>query len=441
MTHNIEPAPAVTSFSQACRESGARLSGSLADANTRDCDAAQPEKGFFGVSGEASLDNSGVIRHPPLVDDEVLRRDRRKKRYARRAMLWDYSSLRSIRGCGREVRAGSNGEVGLRVADGRASLAGLQHCGSHACPVCSSRIAFERKNELARAVEAWEAQGGHLALLTLTMRHHYGNKLEHMWDSLSYAWGAVASGKRWQKEKSRYGMVGFVRAVELMVKPSETRGWETSDEHLHTHILLFIDKPLTPEQLHDWREGIVGRWTRALARKGLEALPVGQDLRSVTGSGAAFAEYFNKSGDNGEKIALELTHGAQKTAKKVGSRTPWGVLDDAILGDADALGWWNDYEQIQRGRRRLLWSRGLRELLNLDEERTDEDLANEELGDKDDTILYITPEGWAALVAVPYRIPALLDAAEIGGLAAALASLDRWGVGYRLPEDLPPSGG
>lgn len=390
--------------------------------------------GFTMSPSGTSLDNFGVVLPPPK-NEAVERRRRRKVRHARRAFLWSSSALRSIRGCGKEVRGGST--VGLRLTDGRASLAGLQTCSSHACPVCSSAIAYERKEELGRAVRAWEKKGGSLLLLTLTMRHHQGNHLKHMWDALSYAWGAVSSGRRWVSERKEFGLAGFVRAVELMVKPDADGSWERSDEHLHTHILLFVERTLTPEEVARWESSIVHRWTSALARKGLTALPVGQDLRPVSGSGAVFADYFTKQADYGEAVALEMTHGAMKTAKSLGSRPPFAVLDEAIKGDPTALGWWNAYEKIQRGRRRLLWSHGLRELLEIGRERSDEEIAEEEKGGVEDTVLVFTVEEWRRLVFIPWRIPKLLDTLERFGVEKTKQKLDSWGIGWLTPPPIP----
>lgn len=386
------------------------------------------------AAGGGDLDNTGLT-HPP-EDEEAKRRDRRETRHLRRGFLWNYSVLRSIRSCGRQPIADT---VALRLADGRAGIAGVQRCASHACPVCSSRIAYERSAEIAEAARRWEAQGGHLLLLTLTMRHTEASDLAQMWDALSYGWNAVASGRAWAREREQFGLVGSVRAVELMVKPSPVAGWTRADEHLHTHALLFVRGDLTDEQRRGWKVSIVARWMRALARKQLEALPIGQDLRPVAvGDGEAFGDYFTKAADNGDAIGMEVAYGAQKAGRKTGSVPPFVVLDEAIgRGDADALGWWNTYEEVQRGRRRLLWSRELRDLLELGEERTDEEIAEEEVGDADDTLLTFTTEAWARIVWTPARVPQLLNAAELGGLAAVRALLDGWGVPYALPDPPP----
>lgn len=410
---------------------------------------------FREAEGEA-LDNTlGVIR--PLISPELQSRQmRRRIRHSRMSYLWDVSSLRSVRSCGRAV-VGSNVDLRLtKSSDGssKASIAGLQSCGSHVCAVCSASLSMARKSDLQTAIQRWEAapHNGRLLLLTLTMRHkpsHISkNALKHMWDALSYAFGTVASGKQWKAEKAKYGIAGYVRCVELMVKPvppkspSPTRaasGWDVVDEHIHTHSLIWVREDLTDEQLSEFKSSIVGRWQRALERKGLYALPQGQDLKRVSGNAASFGEYFTKQ--SGEAIALELTQGASKNGKSgVGSMPPFAVLDIARKqNDPAALRWWNHYEKTQRSRRRMVWSRGLRELLEIGVEKSDEEILEEAEASSSvtDTVAVLTTAQWRKLVAQPHRIVVLLETLEIYGVSRALKKLTQWGIGWSPPPSFP----
>ena len=228
-----------------------------------------------------------------------------------------------------------------------------------------------------------------------------------------------------------------------MVKPGRRGGWDNADPHLHTHVVLFLDRPLDEPGRVRLEDGIVGRWIRALERLGLSALPQGQDLRTVTGNAASLGEYFTKSADSAESLAYEMTAGATKagragTNERV-SVTPFAVLSEAIAGDAGALRWWRNYEQVQRGRRRLLWSRELRGLLGLDDELDDDAAA--EAGDDDervtvaDTFAVLDAGEWKRLVSVPWRIPKLLDVAERRGALAALERLEAWGIKWSAPPE------
>lgn len=403
------------------------------------------------------LDNRWSYPSPSADDAEKTaaeqarkRREWRKTSHARQAYLWKHSSLKSLRLCGRSALGGS---VDLRLgANGVATFGGLARCSSHACPRCSGALASTRRGELAAAIRAHESRGGHFALLTLTMRHDDGADLGEFWGALSYAWGAVASGARWKRERAEFGVIGFTRAVELMVKPGRRGGWDNADPHLHTHIVLFLDRPLDEPGRVRLEAGIVGRWIRALERRGLSALPRGQDLRAVTGNAASLGEYFTKSADSAESLAYEMTAGATKAGRAAGNErvsvTPFAVLSEAIAGDAGALRWWRNYEQVQRGRRRLLWSRELRGLLGLDDELDDDDATA--AGDDAegvtvaDTFAVLDAGEWKRLVSVPWRIPKLLDVAERRGALAALERLEAWGIRWSAPPEVlragaPPS--
>ena len=79
------------------------------------------------------------------------------------------------------------------------------------------------------------------------------------------------------------------------------------------------------------------------------------------------------------------------------------------------------------------WSQGLRDLLALGIEKSDEDLAAEEIGTADDDLLTITTEGWSQLVELGgIAMAGLLSAAEAGGLNGARIYLDARRIDYRL---------
>lgn len=88
--------------------------------------------------------------------------ERRRVRWAARAMLWQASSLKAVRCCGRMLHNDGIGDpddgqsvvVRRREVDGRmvASFQGLMTCGSvWACPRCSAVIAHTRAAEIGAA--------------------------------------------------------------------------------------------------------------------------------------------------------------------------------------------------------------------------------------------------------------------------------------------------
>ena len=335
-------------------------------------------------------------------------RSRRTERHLRRQALWHSSSLSRVRKCGRTTLGTG---VQIRHRDGiGAGFSGLATCGSvWVCPCCSARILAHRQDEVRAAIAAYmtDAPGGRqLAMLTLTMRHRKGQPLRELWDSLGYAWASVTSGKGWQTSKAKYGLEGWLRVVELT---HGANGW-----HVHVHALLFVDggdRPaLTAADTRSWRSELTGRWSRALERRGLSpALERAQELHLVTGRAEPLADYFTKQADTGtasrgassgiggnadpdeaHAIAQEFTRSAGKASRAAsGGRSTWRILDGVIAGDSPDTRLWHEYEKASRGRRQMTWSKGLRDQLGLNDDRTDESIADEEIGDRSEALCQV----------------------------------------------------
>jgi hypothetical protein len=109
-------------------------------------------------------------------------------------MLWQASSLKAVRCCGRMLHNDAVGDPddgqGVRIVrreiDGRmvAHYQGLMTCGSvWSCPRCSAVIAHTRSAEIGAAVRECYRQGGRVYMLTLTMRHSSRDRLADLWDA------------------------------------------------------------------------------------------------------------------------------------------------------------------------------------------------------------------------------------------------------------------
>lgn len=277
------------------------------------------------------------------------------------------------------------------------------------------------------AVALWMITGGEVAMVTLTMRHHRGEPLEGLWRTMSKAWGRVTSGKQWTAERGHYGLAGYARAVEVT--------WGRNGWHPHLHVLLFLAADTTASDVAALHSGMFARWQRALSRSGRVALAAAQDAHLVTGpADEALAEYLTKSTDRAGMVGLELAWSQGKaTRQSLGTATPWRLLDYVqVDGDAESLDMWHEYEKASKGKRQLTWSQGLRDLLRLGQEKTDDEIAGEELGSNDDDLVRIDAQGWRRLVAVPVHLAQLLAATEVGGLTGCRSWLDQHGVSYEV---------
>lgn len=325
------------------------------------------------------------LRAPSRPPRAVRRRtNRRSERRQLKRGIWVESKLKGPRLCGRFPRHGEM--VGVKVGrtpsgDVAAGYSGLMTCGSvWACPTCSAHILRERSRELAAGVQAWRGKG-QVYMVTLTMRHRRGQALSRLWDALSYAWSkAVVNGKQWATDKALLDLAGFVRTVEVT---HGRNGW-----HVHIHALLFVGEPSETAAGAVWAR-MQSRWTRALERKGLSAVPEAQEFHRVSDPTADVARYLAKADVDyaldeldalrqrtADSVGLEMAGSSFKAARAARSRTPWGIFADVMDdGCAESLDLWHEYEDASQGRRQLTWSRGLRELLKLGEESSDEDVA------------------------------------------------------------------
>lgn len=353
--------------------------------------------------------------------------DLRKRRYLARSYLWHETSLPRLRNCGRAETSTANG-VTVRERAGVAGFAGLQTCGSvWADPVCSSKVMARRRVEIGAAVEIWQARGGRVGFVTLTMRHRKGQRLSTLWDGLSKAWGRVTSGVRWTKDRQVFGVAGWLRVVEVTYGRN---GW-----HVHVHSLIFFQPSTVEPDAAALHASMFGRWAAGLRSAGLsQPLMVGQDSRLIEGAAdVGLAQYFTKAVHGGDRIAYEFTGSQTKAVRgALGTRPVWSLLDEVIdSGDADSLDLWHEYEKGSKGRRQMTWAQGLRRELGMLVEQTDEEIADEELGSDDDDLVTITSSGWKRVVELLLMVP-ILEAAETNGLRGVRELLDREGVDYRL---------
>jgi hypothetical protein len=129
-------------------------------------------------------------------------------------------------------------------------------------------------------------------------------------------------------------------------------------------------------------------------------------------------------------LGLELTHALPGRAREdLRTRPVWALLDElAETGEASALARWHEWESASKGRRQVGWSMGLRErFAPTIEELTDQQVVDQVVGDEDDDVIAWTADQWRAFIARPARAADLLEAAQHGGVAGALALLESWG--------------
>jgi hypothetical protein len=360
----------------------------------------------------------------PTQVEQTPRQESRASKWDARARLGGVTTLRRLRACGL-VSMVDGGEVEVRRAgDGTTSYAGLVTCGSvWSCPVCSAKIARERAEELTQLLSWNSARGGSVALLTLTMRHHKGQRLRELRRALTKAWTHVTASRGWKHARKAAGMDGYVRAIEAKIGE---HGW-----HVHIHCLLLFDHDVSAWEVEALQDEVFTRWSAGLARSGMsvareiDGQAVGVDIRKGETALETFGNYINK-------IAFEAVGGIWKRGG--GGRTPFQVLADFLAtANADDLDIWREWEQGSKGMRQLVWSKGLKGRAGVGE-LTDEEIA---AATQDaEPVITLPARTWKQIRDNP---TALLDAAE-ESTAAACAWLEARGLPFEVVEHLIPKG-
>lgn len=246
----------------------------------------------------------------------------------------------------------------------------LMVCGSvWTCPVCASKITEKRRSELSEGVARWQDNGGGVLLLTLTVPHYANQSLAFVLDGLTDARRRMLNRKPWKRLSQSLGIVGQIRAVEVT---HGANGW-----HPHFHILLFTANLFSWDSLPVMETMILSQWQSACKAAGLP-IPNGHGVSLEDGSKAA--AYATKWG-----LEHEMTKGHVKKGKE-GGMTPFDLLRWYLADKSPrAAALFSEYAKQFKGKRQLVWSDGLRGLLDLDNERTDEELAKAQ---EDDASLF-----------------------------------------------------
>lgn len=330
-----------------------------------------------------------------------------------------------VRNCCKRPISKKQGVEVYRVPGGGACFGKLQRCGSvWICPVCAPGITEERRVDLEAALASARAQGLSVYMLTLTVTHHAGNNVASLCARLLKARERMRNQRSWRQVLApSIGLVGSVRAVEVT--------YGKNGAHPHIHELLFCtgSEPSVSSLLQLWKAAClsVGFPPEDIDNEWFDAKSVNVQDGSDAG------KYLGKFG-----LQYELTKGDKKHGR-VGNLTPWQLLAAATEGDSKAGELFVEHARAFKGKKQLVWSRGLRAKLSLSPEKSDEQAAEEVKESK--TIETETPVrlgtfnnyDWDRVLRYGLRSDVLI-AAENAGWAGVQGLLDRV---YRLERAKP----
>jgi hypothetical protein len=339
-------------------------------------------------------------------------------------VLWHKSSLSRCRSCGR-IPIGEG--VSLVDNGGIGHYRGLVTCGSiWACPPCSAKIRNARALEIATAAGNWHRAGNSVLMMTLTSPHDLGMPLADLLKVISRSFSAVISGRPWLRLKKLVPVVGTIRSVEVTYGPN---GW-----HPHIHVLVFIDGQADAAQLAALGIHVRSKWSSFITRAGYRPPSELHGVKIDVCTSAAEAGLYIAKTQDGRSPGNELARADLKSARP-GHQVPFGILGEiADTGDLSGLPLWHEYERATKGHQAITWSKGLRRLLlGVEPERSDEELAAEEVGG--DLVLEISKPAWRVITRHLGLETRLLEAFERGGQAEAVALAARYGL---VPDPDPP---
>ncbi|HXK19925.1 MAG TPA: hypothetical protein VNG33_19075 [Polyangiaceae bacterium] len=323
-------------------------------------------------------------------------------------------------------------------ADGpqRLVFRGVKTCGSvHSCPMCAAAILRTRASELTVALDL--VKRDRAAFVTFTLRHDREMALAALRKIEALAYSELKAGRTGGELKSSIGYVGDLKAAEQTYghengwhphlhcvwvfdarPPSELETllferWVTCLKNAHRRlkdaIQFFVhnDGPIArrrKEKGEKYRPGELGTPAqRSFAMKMFgrryvtsndslcnAALLFSHDLKTL-GRLEDFLPLRERGVraelvDNGTerladylaKLGLEVTGIASKTSAE-GHFSSWDIAREAAKGRYKFVALWKEHGAVMKGARQLTWSRGLRDALGLEPERSDEELAEENL--------------------------------------------------------------
>lgn len=222
---------------------------------------------------------------------------------------------------------------------GRASFRRAVRCKSaHACPVCGPARHAAAAEDLKAAVGAWRRAGGATMLLTLTIRHGIGQRLDIQVKLLTQAWSTFTRSRSFRRTADTLGVTYRVHSIEVQ---HGEQGW-----HPHVHALLLVE---ASGDLERRRAGaakeLQAQWLVAVRTAlGKLAVPERQWLNftpAVT-RGATVTIY--------EGSGAYLVEGGRVRDGSGAPRSADAIMHAAAAGSMSDRHLWREYTAAMRGR-------------------------------------------------------------------------------------------
>ena len=291
-------------------------------------------------------------------------------------------------------------EIWVDTQTNHAHIKNVGRCGSiWACPVCATRIGMGRRQELEQGMSKARAMGWVPVFVTFTSRHNRNDTIRAMRERTRKAQRALKAGRWWQENVKALGLEGTITAIEATW--GAENGW-----HVHYHAIMFFNQWV---DLADLENKLFERWDAVLTRHDLSCTR-DHGVRVLPGNAAA--SYISKWG-----LDQELT-GMNKDAKD-GHFTPFQLLAKFEAGNTLAGELFKDFANAFKGVSQIRWGRGLRASLEMTNELSDQELAEQETSEKSVRIGFLYWNQYREILSTggAGAIGKMLMVAELGGLA------------------------
>lgn len=246
---------------------------------------------------------------------------------------------------------------------------GLQTCGSvwHCAP-CAAKISERRGDEVQHAINYCLDRGGFVSFVTRTVPHAVSDSLLDILTKFRLADAKYKNNRHYKATVKNFASFGQIKVFEITVG---LNGW-----HLHVHEIM-LHHAVSITNVYSCLENNLYRlWADAALKSGFDEPSRAHGLQVQNGDfAAAYLAKFAKQSTSNWNVSRELTK--QHIKKSKFGFSPFDLLrayrDDPKPEYLELI---REYGEVMHGARQLIWSRGLKELVAL-ENLSDQEIAEQ----------------------------------------------------------------
>jgi hypothetical protein len=245
---------------------------------------------------------------------------------------------------------------------------------------------------------------------TFTEQHKRGDPLDELLEDLIQGVRRLKCGGWWERFEKRYRLAGSIDGLENTF-------CQENGNHPHKHLMFFSALPKEEIEREELEADLSSHFIAIMAKRGrYVSARYGVTLPEILDPQAdreqAIKAYVSKWG-----LAAELTKSPVKKANAedgIIHYSPFELLSLAGYGSQWAALAFVEYAKAMKGRKQLVWSRGLRAALGLVKpELSDEELAQEKTSKGDALLARLEFWQWKIILANDAR-GELLQVADSG---------------------------